>query len=207
MTQQVLSISQTGDKVGILLNNRLLFEVYWKAADELALGIRRQMEANDVDLGEIKIGYGGSELSVRKELGALLVLGNGKLLFSLPMTYVREFWRGIKAKSRTAEEHEKASSIAMDQALLIRAGAPLPITSDPRIMDEAKKEATSNRDLRKAIPGIKSRETFGRTCVTMEEDGGEARLESMLAGMVPSQKKQLRERLKGLGSWPKNLIS
>jgi hypothetical protein len=79
--------------------------------------------------------------------------------------------RALQAKARDAEEIAKASDIAFDQAILIRAGVPFGFSSDQKIQDEAAKEAAWNTDLRRYMPGgIKSEEQFGRPAVIIRKN-------------------------------------
>ena len=73
-----------------------------------------------------------------------------------------EVARAIMACARRAEEVAKASIIARDAAILLRAGVPLGLSNDPRIVEEAVKQAIHDRDLRRYLPGdVKSSEVVG----------------------------------------------
>jgi hypothetical protein len=67
----------------------------------------------------------------------------------------------IKGKLRLDELNE-AERIARDTAILYRSGAPLGLSNDPAIIDQAKKEAAWDSHLRRCMPGgVKSAEAFG----------------------------------------------
>ncbi len=85
----------------------------------------------------------------------------------MPPEAARMLGRALLAAAAKAEEYAKANSVILDSAILLRSGAPFGITSNPRILDEARKEAQSNRMLRRYMPGgIKSKEQFGSPTVT-----------------------------------------
>lgn len=84
-------------------------------------------------------------------------------------TFLEIDWRSadelataLRACARKCEEQEKAEQIAKDAGLLLRAGVPIGLTSDPRIQDAAASIAAWDRDLRRALPGgVKSEEHVG----------------------------------------------
>jgi hypothetical protein len=85
----------------------------------------------------------------------------------LPKKLAQAFYKALVAKARDAEEQDKAESIAMDAAILLRAGANFGLSSDPKIQEEAKKESAWNSDLRRYMTGgIRSLAVFGRPTVT-----------------------------------------
>ena len=99
---------------------------------------------------------------VRQEGDRVLVLQKGKALLDLPWEAALEVARALYSKGKLAEEQAKAGSVIMDQAILMRGGAPFGISNDPRIISEATKEAVHNRSLRRYMPGgVKSAEVVG----------------------------------------------
>lgn len=63
---------------------------------------------------------------------------------------------------RRLEELEQADRIAYDSAILLRAGSNFALSNDPRIIGEAVKEATHNRDLRRFMTeGVRSEVALG----------------------------------------------
>lgn len=85
----------------------------------------------------------------------------------IPWEHALQVAKALRIKASEAEEEAKHEQITLDQALLMRSGAPFGLTNHPQIIADAKKEAAHNRELRKAIPSIKSREIFGRPRVIM----------------------------------------
>lgn len=71
-------------------------------------------------------------------------------------------------KASMAEEHARANEIILDSAILLRAGVPIGLSSNPKIQAEARKEAVWNRDLRRYMRGggIASGEQFGAPTIT-----------------------------------------
>lgn len=101
-------------------------------------------------------------VSVRQYGDRVLVIEDGRLLWDLPWQAALALSRGLQQKGKLAEEHANANSIIMDQALLIRAGIPFGLTNRPDMLREAVKEADTNRDLRRYLPGgIKSEAIVG----------------------------------------------
>lgn len=106
-----------------------------------------------------------SQLNVSQDnLNVVLVL-NGQRILELKWDAALMVARAISIKAHEIEEQVKAPMIAFDQALLMRKGLPLGLTSNPVILGEARKEAAHNTKLRKYIPhvdeGIRSREALG----------------------------------------------
>jgi len=99
--------------------------------------------------------------TVRHQAGHVELIIDGRLVASVPWEQAQQLHRVIHAQAKRAEEWAKAEQIARDQAMLIRAGANIGLTSHPLIQAEAKKVAEWNRQLRRAMPGIKSEEQFG----------------------------------------------
>lgn len=99
---------------------------------------------------------------VRRHEGRVLLIADGRLVADLPWQAALEVGRSLRAKAREAEATARADAIAEDQALLLRAGVPLALSADPRVMDEAARRAAWSRHLRRAIPGgVPSREAVG----------------------------------------------
>ncbi|MCC6649062.1 MAG: hypothetical protein IT374_26275 [Polyangiaceae bacterium] len=98
--------------------------------------------------------------------GPRVHLAIGGMHALMPWEQARAIGRVLIAAAARAEETAKAEAVALDHALLLRAdGIPfvdgagretrlrVGLTADPRILDEAAKEAAHNRELRRALPG------------------------------------------------------
>lgn len=85
----------------------------------------------------------------------------------MPYEAALEIAKALRGVAKEAEEEAKAQGIIMDQALLLRTGVPVGLTSRRDMLKEAVREAQWNPVLRKALPGgIRSQEVFGRPVVT-----------------------------------------
>jgi hypothetical protein len=80
----------------------------------------------------------------------------GKLVASLDSA-----GNSAEAKAREAEQYAKVDQLVLDQGLIMRAGFPVGLTNNPRVIDAAKVEAAHNREFRRAIPSIRSQEVVG----------------------------------------------
>ncbi len=105
-------------------------------------------------------------VTVRQEGDRVLIIRDGQALMDLPWDAALILSRGIHIKAKKAEEQAKALQIVSDQAILTRVGFKIGLTRNPKIMQEAMKEAAWNTQLRRYIPpprahGIASGEVFG----------------------------------------------
>lgn len=106
------------------------------------------------------------QATVRREGSRVLLFAGDQLVLELPWQAADELARAISGKSRRAEEHAKAEAIARDQAILMRAGARVGLSSDPKIQDEAGKLAAWDSDLRRYMPGgVRTQEVLGEPAV------------------------------------------
>lgn len=141
-----VSVGRRGDLVVIKLDG-CSYGLTWRDADDLAMDLKRRLS---------KIGDEGPKF---------LTVTLGTRTWIIPRAGAARFRRAVVAKARDCEEQEKAEQIALDQAILMRTNAPIGLSSDPKIQDEAAKEAAWNRDLRRflaAPSSIRSKEEFGR---------------------------------------------
>lgn len=100
--------------------------------------------------------------TIRQEGTRVLLFYGNQLITSMPYQAALELADALRSQGKKAEEIDQAESIIMDQAILLRTGAPFGITNNPAIMGEAAKEAAWNTRLRRALPGgVKSQEAVG----------------------------------------------
>lgn len=91
-----------------------------------------------------------------------MLMGIGGKSWRIPWQQALEFARAIYVKAKEAEEFAKANRVIADNALLLRAGVPVGLSNNRKIIDETIKEAVHNRDLRRHLPGgVKSQAVFG----------------------------------------------
>lgn len=113
------------------------------------------------------------QVSIRQEGERVLIIKGGVAVLDVPPEAAIEIGRGLIAKARQAMEvrPKVAEQTAIDAGLLLRIGAPFGITSHPKILAEAVKEAETNRELRRALPGgIKGETQFGAPAVAITSD-------------------------------------
>lgn len=105
----------------------------------------------------------------------MVLLLNGQLVAYLPWRIADEVASKIRGVARKCEEYEKANSIILADAALIRSGAPFSLTSNPRIREESFKEAQWDSAVRKAMPlrGVPSPKACGTpTLIKHQKIGG-----------------------------------
>jgi hypothetical protein len=92
-----------------------------------------------------------------------LIVLNGKAVASVPWQTCDEIAKSFTRAARAGEEQEKANSIVLAEAALIRSGAPFSLTSDSKIRDDAFTEAQWNSHMRKRMPmrGAPSKKRLG----------------------------------------------
>jgi len=108
-------------------------------------------------------------LTVRVQGERVLLLHDGRLVADLPWKAAQALAKALAFQANRAEEWAKAERVALDQAILMRTGAPFGLTDDWAILGEARKLAAWDSRLRRYIPSIRSREAFGRPAVIVEE--------------------------------------
>jgi hypothetical protein len=95
-----------------------------------------------------------NELRLRQEYTQVLVIDctTGKAIMDLPFQAAILLGRGLIELGKKAEQAAAADGVVFDQAFALRVGLPFGFSTDPKIKDEARKEAGHNRELRKMIP-------------------------------------------------------
>lgn len=104
-----------------------------------------------------------NEFRARQDGDHVLMVLGGRT-HRVPAHVALQIADAIRSVGKQAETYANAGQIISDQALLIRAGAAerIGLTSDPRMMSEAIKEAAHDRKLRRYIRGgIRSRAIVG----------------------------------------------
>lgn len=99
-----------------------------------------------------------TKTQIRQEGANVMVIENGKTVAIWPWHIADVVARAITMKARQAEEIAKAEQIIMDNAIIHRAGLPFGLSNHPKILQETKKEALYNRNLRRYMPNIKTNE-------------------------------------------------
>lgn len=101
--------------------------------------------------------------NIRWEQNSVKLIVDGQLVLDMPWEAALELGKGLIHQARKAEEWTKAPEVIRDQAILMRAGIPLALTSDPVKRKEAGKDAAWDSDLRRAMPNHTDRiEQYGK---------------------------------------------
>jgi len=112
------------------------------------------------------------EAAIRQEGGRVLVIVDGRAVLDLPWEAALALADALKQKGRSAEEFVKRDAIAMDQAILLRAGATIGLSDRADVQEVAGREAAYNTRLRRMMPGgVKSSEQIGRPAVLAGKKG------------------------------------
>ncbi len=110
---------------------------------------------------------------VRDEGDQVVLILDGRPTEMTPEAAI-QIARALIAKARVVQERQPANAMRTikDEALLLRAGIPLSISANPKIRAEAEKEAATDRDLRRYLPGgIKSEEHVSAPVVSHVKKG------------------------------------
>ena len=104
-----------------------------------------------------------------KDDGRLIhIFVEDKFICSMPPKIAREISHWLAKKAGRIEELENVARLVQDQAILERAGTGVGLTSNPRILQEAHKEAQWDSLLRKRMPlkGIEPTSVVGIPCLS-----------------------------------------
>lgn len=152
MILQSLNLKAVDGRVLLSVNGEPIALVAWKAAKEAAIGL--------------KVAAGKGEPVVYP-----LETDLRPVVLELRPEDARRVSAALHAAGALAEEQTRATAVAEDQAVLIRTGATLRLTSDSRIFDEAWKEAQWASEFRR-IPLAKgyvpTAEKFGTLILTQK---------------------------------------
>jgi hypothetical protein len=88
---------------------------------------------------------------------------DGKFICTLPPAIAREIAHWLIKKAGRIEQLQNIAQTVIDQAILERANTGVGLVADPKILDEAHKEAQWNKDLRRYMPlnGIEPKSIVG----------------------------------------------
>ena len=121
---------------------------------------------------------GRSSAKIGWEEHRVLMEVDGRLALDCPYDVALVIAQQLYVAAKQAEEWHHRESLVMDSAILLRSGAPFSLTNNPALLDEAKKEAAWNTDLRRYMGndfrGIVGTPTFtlpqAETLPTEKED-------------------------------------
>lgn len=113
---------------------------------------------------------------------------NGNVVLSVPPAVAVAIASALIANAKLAQEKrpKTAEAIAVDSAILLRAGSNFGLSNNPKILGMAKTEAESNRDLRRfMLGGIRSTEILGTPGVRHAKAPTAAELAAEFANLPP----------------------
>ncbi len=114
-------------------------------------------------------------VSIRQEGERVLLIKDGRLILDMPWQAALQVARAIHQKAKLAEQLASVDRLIIDQAILIRAGAPFGLTSHRAILQESVKEALSNRQLRRhLLGGIRSQAIVGQPTIFQHQPNKES---------------------------------
>lgn len=89
---------------------------------------------------------------VANEGDKVVFIVNEKRVCEMPPEIARQVASLLLQKAAQADEYIHVNRIIMDQAILQRAGVPVGLSSNPKVLEAAKHEAQHNRSLRRYMP-------------------------------------------------------
>lgn len=118
-------------------------------------------------------------VTVRQEGTNVVVIREGRAVFDMPWDAALQLARAIFSQAKRAEELASAERIADDQAVLLRLGVPVGLSSRRDIQEEAQERAAWDSTLRRYIPlkrakgvgGVRSQESFGTPRIIRHKPG------------------------------------
>ena len=115
-----------------------------------------------------------TEVEVKQDGVDVVLVQKGGAFLTLRWDAALILAKAITIQARRIEETVKANQIIRDQALLMRMGIPLGLTSNPKMIDEAAKMAAWDSKLRRMCTrGVASQEAFGTpTLIQHKPEGG-----------------------------------
>lgn len=109
-------------------------------------------------------------VTIHRESTRVYLKRGNEVLLDMPWEAALEVGRALIQLGRQAEQVCKIDQVIADQAILMRAGAPIALTGNQAAQQEALKEAMWNPQLRKYMPdrvgNIATAETFGLPVIT-----------------------------------------
>jgi hypothetical protein len=153
MSAITVGMRAVGSRVVVMLQGEPVGTLDWQAAKERAI--------------ELKV---CAQTSIDGRVGFVLQTDGRPLCMDLDKDAALKISAGLHAAGALAEESATHEKLTLDQALMIRMGAPFGLAHDQRIRDQAWADAQWDSALRKAMPlkGIPSQAKFGHLIVAPE---------------------------------------
>lgn len=104
-----------------------------------------------------------TSVRIRQEgVNVVIISEDGRTLLDVPYTAALAIAKEMISLAKQCEAIAQRENIIRDQAILLKTGLPISLTSDKYMQQEAAKEALYDRDLRRYMgPGIATQEQFG----------------------------------------------
>lgn len=164
-----LKVRREGPRIAWIIADRRMVDFHWKAGDALCQGIR-------YFLGGLESSYQVQVLRIHwSNIGTVLIDIGGRTVLDMTAGDLEAVAVATRAQCRKAEEEDCAGQVALDGALLLRTGAPFGMTDNPKIKSMVLAEASTNRTLRTALPGMRDTTLFGAPQVIQQLDHSAAR--------------------------------
>ncbi len=162
--EMTFKVRREGPRIAWIIEGRRMVDFHWKAGDALCQGIRHF-------LAGLESSYKVQVLRIHwSNIGTVLIDIGGRTVLDMTAGDLEAVSVATRAQCRKAEEEECANQVAFDGALLLRTGAPFGMTDNPKIKEMVLTEASSNRTLRTALPGMKDTTLFGAPIVVQQPD-------------------------------------
>lgn len=102
-----------------------------------------------------------TNVGIRWEGNKVMMIVDGKLVLNITWEQALELGRALIAQARKADTWVHAQQVIDDQALLLRAGAPITLANDAAMIKEAGNEAAWNSKLRRYLPNRDINPVYG----------------------------------------------
>ena len=112
-------------------------------------------------------------IRLKQEGSRVLLIVNGVCVADMPWEAALGVGRACYQCAKMAEEHAKHNDVIADQALAFRLGLPVGLSNNRKIIEEAKKDALFDRDLRRYIRGHATKITVGTPGIYQEESSND----------------------------------
>ncbi len=101
-------------------------------------------------------------LTIRSVKDKVIILLDGKLIATLPWEAAKQLSEAIKVQALLSEEYANADKVALDQAMMVRAGFPFGIANNPEIQRLSAHKAQYDDKARQVpLRGVKGKGIVG----------------------------------------------
>ncbi len=149
---------------GLAINGRPAFLMGWRELDAYCKQLQRLLDdpLNRETALNVDSQNGRTRFEFKRDVVRVGSKIEGRVVMILNEKFCQEIVNTLRAHARKLEEKEPkiADAIALDNAIMVRSGAPVGLSNNAKIIDLTKKLAASDRTARmvKAAEGVQSRE-------------------------------------------------